>query len=144
MSKIVCDLKKCSGCLACVVACIDQHYDETVKDAVSCRIHERAVSESGMVCYKTRTCLHCENAECMAACPAEALVRINGFVVPLREKCVGCKACAKACPHDVPRFDSEGKLVKCDGCVTRVMNGKEPACVRACCTGCLKLDEWTR
>ena len=31
MGRIVCDLKKCSGCLACVVACIDQHYDETVE-----------------------------------------------------------------------------------------------------------------
>ena len=141
MSKIICDLKKCSGCLACVVACIDQHYDETVDNAVSCRIYERFTAESGMTCYKTRSCLHCENAECMAACPTQALIRNEqGFVILQREKCIGCKACASACPYDVPRFDDEGKLVKCDGCAVRVAHGLEPACVRACNTGCLKLE----
>ena len=141
MSKIICDLKKCSGCLACVVACIDQHYDETVEHAVSCRLYDRFTAESGMTCYKTRSCLHCENPECVAACPAEALVKNEqGFVIPIREKCIGCRACEKACPHNVPVFDEEGKLVKCDGCEVRVAHGLEPACVRACTVGCLKLE----
>ena len=140
MSKIICDWNKCSGCLACVVACIDQHYDETVADALSCRIYEKKTSErSGLVCYKTRSCLHCEDAACIKACPVGALIKENGFVIPLREKCIGCRACAKACPHDVPRFDKEGKLVKCDGCAARVACGLEPACVSTCNTGALKL-----
>lgn len=139
MSKIVCDMKKCSGCLACVVACIDQHYDETVGDALSCRIYEKVQSESGLVCYKTRSCLHCEDAECIKVCPVGALIRENGFVIPFRDKCIGCRACAKACPYDIPRFDKEGKLVKCDGCAVRVAHGLEPACVSTCNTGCLKL-----
>lgn len=141
MSKIVCDLKNCTGCLACVVACIDQHYDETCAQAVSCRIHEKQTQPSGLVCFKTRSCLHCADAPCMAACKNGALIRDErGFVVPVREKCVGCHACAAACPHDIPRFDSEGKLVKCDGCTVRVAHGLQPACVRACCTGCLSLE----
>ena len=140
MGKIVCDINKCSGCLACVVACIDQHYDETESDALSCRIYEKHCSpRSGMVCYKTRSCLHCEDAACVKACPAGALVNENGFVLPIREKCIGCRLCAKACPHDIPRFDKEGKLVKCDGCATRVAYGLEPACVRTCNTGALKM-----
>ena len=142
MPKIVCDLKNCSGCLACVVACIDQHYDAHENDAVSCRIYEKKTTESGFVAYKTRSCLHCTDAACMKVCPTEALVRdARGFVFPVREKCIGCQACAAACPHDIPRFDGEGKLVKCDGCAARVACGMEPACVRACNTGCLTLDE---
>ena len=47
--------------------------------------------------------------------------------------------CLKACPYDVPRFDPEHKIVKCDGCSVRVAMGLEPACVRACNTGALKL-----
>lgn len=142
MSKIVCDQKKCSGCLACVVACIDQHYEETVENAVSCRIYEKVSAPSGLVTYKTRSCLHCEDAACMAVCPTGALVKNErGFVIPLREKCIGCHACERACPHDIPRFDAENKLVKCDGCAVRVANGLEPVCVRACNCGCLKLEE---
>ena len=28
MSRVECDKARCSGCLACIVACLDQHYDE--------------------------------------------------------------------------------------------------------------------
>ena len=59
MSRIVCELKKCSGCLACVIACVDQHYDETIDNPISCRIYEKKTMESGFTCYKTRSCLHC-------------------------------------------------------------------------------------
>lgn len=143
MSRIVCDEKFCSGCLACVIACMDQHYDETESNAVSPRIYEKRVSErTGLVNYITRSCLHCTDAPCMSACPMNVFERTeNGFVVAEhKEKCIGCKMCAKACPHDVPRFDANKKIVKCDGCAVRVANGLQPACVRACNTGALKLD----
>lgn len=143
MSKINCDPSWCSGCLACVVACIDQHYEETQENAVSARIYEKRTSErTGLVSYITRSCLHCKNAKCMGVCPKGALVRDErGFVIPIREKCIGCRACAKACPFDVPRFDAAGKLVKCDGCSERIARGEEPACVRICNTGALSVAE---
>ena len=66
----------------------------------------------------------------------------NGFVVAAhRSRCIGCKKCAKVCPYDVPRFDADRKIVKCDGCADRVACGLEPACVRACNTGALRLEE---
>ena len=106
MSRVVCDQSKCSGCLACVVACIDQHYEETQEDAVSPRLYEKKVFPSGLVRYETRSCRHCADA---------------------------------ACPFDVPRFDAENQVIKCDGCAVRVACGLEPACVRACNTGALRL-----
>lgn len=143
MPKILCDESKCSACLACVVACIDQHSQDLGLGAVSCRIFEKKKSEkSDWLRYVTRSCLHCENAPCVAACPVGALYTDErGFVIPLREKCIGCHACAKACPHDVPRYDSENKIVKCDGCSTRIAMGLEPACVSTCNTGALKLKK---
>ncbi len=144
MSRIVCDKEKCSGCLACVVACLDQHYDETEADAVAPRIYEKRVSErTGLVNYITRSCMHCEDAPCVKACPLEVFEKNeNGFVVVAhRNRCIGCKKCERVCPHDVPRFDKEGKIVKCDGCAVRVANGLQPACVRACNTGALGLVE---
>ena len=51
MSRVECDKKLCSGCLACVVACMDQHYDETEVDAVSPRIYEESVFDALGVRY---------------------------------------------------------------------------------------------
>ena len=144
MSRVVCDKKLCSGCLACVVACMDQHYEETEVNAVSPRIYETRVSErTGLQNYITRSCLHCEDAPCMAACPMNVYERTeNGFVAAMhKEKCVGCRKCAAACPHDIPRFDVENKIVKCDGCYARVAHGLEPACVRACPMKALSLEK---
>lgn len=140
MGRVECDTSRCSGCLACVVACLDQHYDEACGEAVSPRIYEMQKREhSNLKTYVTRSCLHCKDAACLSACHFGALVRDErGFVVSKREQCKGCRLCLKACPHDVPRFDGEGKIVKCDGCSVRVAMGLEPACVRACNTGALR------
>ena len=123
MSRVECDKARCSGCLVCIVACLDQHYDEADGYAVPARIYEMQKSgDSDLEIYVTRSCLHCEEAACLKVC-----------------RYGGCKLCLKACPYDVPRFDSEHKIVKCDGCSVRVAMGLEPACVRACNTGALKL-----
>ena len=142
--KVTCDKTLCSGCFACVVACIDQHYDETVTDAVSPRIHERYTSErTGLVKYVTKCCAHCEDAPCIDACSHNVFVKNEqGFVVTADiEKCDGCKKCAEACQLDAIRFDKNNKVVKCDGCAVRVAHGLEPGCVRACPTGALKVED---
>lgn len=144
MSRIVCDKRLCSGCLACIVACMDQHYEETEVNAVSPRIYETRVSErTGLQNYVTRSCLHCADAPCMKACPVNVYKRTeNGFVVAMhKEKCIGCRKCAAACSYDIPRFDEDNKIVKCDGCYARVAHGFEPACVRACPMNALSLEE---
>lgn len=142
MRRVICKKEQCSGCLACVVACIDEHYEVWEEDACSGRIYERQKSgKTDMQCYKTRSCLHCEEPSCAKACPTDALYRDNnGFVRTAREKCIGCHACEKSCPHDIPRFDKENKIVKCDGCADRFAQGLEPACIRICPTGALRLE----
>ena len=140
MSRVVCDPALCSGCLACVVACMDQHYDETKADAVSPRIYEKRTSrKSGLVSYITRSCLHCADAPCMEQCPMKVFERTeNGFVVAFhKEKCIGCRKCESVCPNQVIRFDQNGKMEKCDGCIDRLRQGREPACVRVCCVNAI-------
>lgn len=134
--RVICNETKCTGCLACVVTCLDRRYPMGEADALSPRLHIPAVRPSGQEQFRTESCHHCAAAPCMAACPVGALSRDeNGFVVTDREKCVGCGACARACPYQIPRIDSGRKMVKCDGCEG------DPACVAICPAGALRLGE---
>lgn len=143
MKRVVCEKERCIGCLACVVACLDEHYNETETEAVSGRIYEKAVSaRTGMQCYKTRSCLHCVAAPCARACRFGGIYQDeSGYVRTDRARCTGCRACQKACPFDIPRFDAGNKISKCDGCVERICQGLEPACVRVCPAGALTMKD---
>ena len=63
----------------------------------------------------------------------------NGIVDVNPAQCIGCGYCETGCPFDVPKFhEKTGKMAKCTLCVDRVGVGLEPACVKACPTGCLQ------
>lgn len=137
---ISCEPALCAGCLACVVACIDQHADSPLDQPPSCRLLVRREDGLG---YLTESCRHCTDAPCAAVCPTGALSRDPelGLVLVDRSACVGCRRCAAACPFGVPQYGADGKLVKCDGCWARVSQGLAPACVAACPMGALSLQE---
>ena len=52
-----------------------------------------------------------------------------GMVIDLK-RCIGCHACSMACK--VENFTGPGVVEKCTFCVTRLEEGREPACVRTC------------
>ena len=84
--------------------------------------------------------MHCADPGCLKACPAPgAIVQYsNGIVDVNPDQCIGCGLCEIGCPFDVPRFSEKtGKMSKCTLCVDRTTVGLEPACVKACPTGCL-------
>jgi len=75
-----------------------------------------------------------------AACPADgAIVQYqNGIVDFQQDACIGCQYCVTGCPFNIPRFNAHTKKVfKCTLCTDRVSQGLEPACIKACPTGCL-------
>ena len=128
MSRVICDKSRCIGCLTCVISCLDHHYGAEETDAIPPRGYARETLPSGLMQYFTESCRHCGDAPCAQACPVGAIVkRENGLVAVDQEACIGCRACARACPFGVPRFNKAGKMVKCDGC-----GGKKPACVHSC------------
>ncbi|OPY71881.1 MAG: Anaerobic dimethyl sulfoxide reductase chain B [Syntrophorhabdus sp. PtaU1.Bin058] len=130
------DVSRCSGCMACVVACQDQNdfvADETVAFRHVTK-YEEGECPSARISYFSLACQQCGDAPCIIVCPAGAISRRqeDGTVLVDRDLCVGCHSCELACPFGAPKFPEDGKMAKCDLCVTRRENGMKPACVRVC------------
>ena len=151
------DVSRCIGCKACQAACLEWNdlRDEVgvnvgvyenphdLTDATWTLMRFSEVEEpDGHLEWLIRKdgCMHCEDPGCLKACPAPgAIVQYaNGIVDVNPDACIGCKYCETGCPFNVPKFSSKtGKMAKCTLCVDRTSVGLEPACVKACPTGCL-------
>ncbi len=82
-----------------------------------------------------RTCNHCTNAACVAACPSGAIYKRgeDGLVLSSHDKCRAWRACVSACPYKKVFYNwKEGRSEKCIGCYPRVESGEAPACFAAC------------
>ena len=151
------DVTTCIGCKACEVACLEWNgypFRETVfrqhlPDHAGYGVEllqpdplQRARREDGTFSWLMRKdqCMHCADPGCLRACPADgAIVQYtNGIVDFQQEHCIGCQYCVTGCPFNIPKFNPETKKVhKCTLCSDRVGAGLEPACIKACPTGCL-------
>ncbi|MFQ5956322.1 MAG: formate dehydrogenase subunit beta [Candidatus Brocadiales bacterium] len=152
------DVSTCIGCKACEVACLewnDLPVDETYTSTGSYQtIPELAYNFWNLIQFNELDdgnkflwtmakyqCMHCENPGCLRACPAPgAIVQYtNGIVDFVQENCIGCRFCVTGCPFNVPRVSPKSqKVYKCTLCSDRVAAGLEPACIKACPTGCLQ------
>jgi len=151
------DTTTCIGCKACEVACVewnDMPFQPTMFDNTYQTMPDthwnfwnlikfnEVTNDDGSFQWLMRKhqCMHCADPGCLAACPAEgAIVQYeNGIVDFQQENCIGCQFCVSGCPFNVPKFNpSTKKVYKCTLCSDRVSEGLEPACIKACPTGCL-------
>ncbi len=134
------NISRCSGCMACIVACFDQNDlpdDGTMFRHVT-RI-EKGAYPLAVIQFVSLACMHCGEAPCIAVCPTQAITKRgdNGVVGVDADRCIGCHACATVCPFGAPQFPEGATMRKCDLCVARVEAGLEPACARTCPTKAL-------
>ncbi len=134
------DLSRCSGCMACMSACFDQN-DMPGNGSTFRHVSriEIGTYPNATIRYVSLGCMHCGDAPCVNVCPNKALNKRpeDGIVTVNEELCIGCHACAAACPFGAPQFPEGTTMRKCDLCVARVSEGLEPACVRTCPTRAL-------
>src|ERR671926_25719 len=93
------DPTRCIGCQSCVQACseCDTHRGESM-------IHLEFVSRSESVQTVPVVCMHCEQPNCVVACP---------FGVP-------------------ELYEDRKIMMKCDMCYDRTSVGKKPMCATVC------------
>lgn len=137
------DVERCSGCFACVVACMDQNDIEPGAEPIAWRqvfAVETGTWPDARLRYVSLACMHCEDAPCLLACPTGAIhcEPVTQVVEVDAALCIGCHGCSLACPYGVPRFAVDGTMRKCDLCSERLKAGLEPACVRVCPTRALR------
>lgn len=160
---MVIDLRKCIGCKYCVYAC--QAVND-VPDHMRWNVYLTDRTETGNLFHMTRPCLHCQEAPCVAVCPAGAtFVRDDGIVIMDYNKCIGCRYCQVACPYGARSFNwleregpsgyqgdwgsaevarrPRGVAEKCTFCVHRIDRGLEqglmPGVDRAATPACVNI-----
>jgi len=150
-SMIVVDFNKCAGCRTCETVCSSANNKVSVNGRELPGLGNPALSNIRVYPYNPDvdvpvTCLMCEDAPCIAACPVEPDPRTKhraiyreGRLPVLRndtDRCIGCGSCAEACRKArvgaiIPNRETNKPERMCTLC------GGDPQCVKHCPYGAL-------
>ncbi len=120
---MVIDLDKCTGCGACMVACMQENNvpfkkDETdkIRSITWLRVYKLNNGKpypDTDICFLPRPCQHCSgvgehgHSPCVSVCPATATdySMETGIVSQIYTRCFGCRYCMVSCPYHVRYFN---------------------------------------
>jgi anaerobic carbon-monoxide dehydrogenase iron sulfur subunit len=155
MKTVFVNPERCIGCKQCQIACAVEHsQSKTLYQAVFETPKPRPRIHVAPGIYLSTSfpnkCRHCEPAPCLQVCPTGAISRdVDLNIVQIDgDRCIACAMCAMVCPFDVIRYYRSAVVkrehtvaLKCDHCIERQREGREPACVEACKVGALAFGD---
>lgn len=132
MQKLYFLSKRCDGCGACEVACLEKHSQsqsifmtKMEQPSPKPRI---SVKRSGNQYWAT-VCQQCTEAMCVGACMTGAMqYSTTGEVIHNTKQCVGCFMCVMVCPFGAIPINEAKQVKKCNLC----KDEKTPPCVGSC------------
>lgn len=104
---MVIDLRKCTGCNGCNIACISENKLPPGTTYRPVMTENKGSYPNVSKRFVPRPCMQCEDPPCVPVCPVNATwKRDDGIVTISYDKCIGCRYCITACPYSARVFDS--------------------------------------
>lgn len=157
----VIDLKRCYSCYGCQMTCKAEHFSPPGVFFARVLKGEAGKYPGTLRQGLPVLCMQCAKPPCKDVCPTKATKQNEVGVVTIdKNLCIGCKYCLMTCPYGARQFTEkwtsyfpdgqpltpfeehartdwidrygEGTATKCDFCLDRVREGKNPACVDSC------------
>ena len=110
---IITDLNRCTGCLACTVACkaingvdVGSFWIKTLRVGPHPIEGGSGTFPDVEMYFLPVQCQHCENPECVSVCPTGASQKLDdGVVIVDYDACITCGYCMSACPYGARSAD---------------------------------------